>query len=134
MILLRNFDNPCVFYGDLYGIEHDNIGPVTHLSELVWIRSRILEDEIEDRFDDFHCIGWKVDGKHPIVVVMPNGLANGKEFVIKNKSNIEFIDLVTKKTIKLDENGRGKFDCFDGGCSIFIESEVYQKMKEELEL
>ena len=47
---------------------------------------------------------------------------------------IEFIDLVTKKTIKLDENGRGKFDCFDGGCSIFIESEVYQKMKEELEL
>lgn len=134
LILLRNFDNPCVFYGDLYGIEHDNIGPVTHLSELVWIRSRILEDEIEDRFDDFHCIGWKVDGKHPIVVVMTNGLANGKEFVIKNKSNIEFIDLVTKKTIKLDENGRGKFDCFDGGCSIFIESEVYQKMKEELEL
>ena len=65
---------------------------------------------------------------------MTNGLANGKEFVIKNKSNIEFIDLVTKKTIKLDENGRGKFDCFDGGCSIFIESEVYQKMKEELEL
>ena len=40
LILLRNFDNPCVFYGDLYGISHDNIEPVKHLKELVWLRFR----------------------------------------------------------------------------------------------
>lgn len=132
LILLRNFLSPCVFYGDLYGIPHDKIEPVDHLEELIWLRSHILGDEIIDKFDDPHCISWLVTGEHPIVVVMTNGVASEKEFIIEGYENKNFIDITTLNKLTLDEKGHANFNCFDGKCSIFIEEEVYRSLKEDL--
>ena len=38
IILLREEGYPCVFYGDLYGIEHDNIEPVNDIQTLIRLR------------------------------------------------------------------------------------------------
>lgn len=132
LILLRNFISPCVFYGDLYGIQHDSIGPVAHLDELVWIRSHILGDDIEDKFDDPNCVGWMVKNEHPVIVVMTNKTANFKEFNLEGYANTTFVDITSDQKVVIDENCFGKFSCFDGSCSIFIEEEVYKEMKEEL--
>lgn len=132
LVLLRNFKVPCVFYGDLYGIKHDGIEPVKHLDKLVWIRKNILGDEIIDQFNDYNCVGWLVKNEHPVVVVMTNGRASSKEFDLQGYENKRFIDITSDKIVQIDENSHGKFDCFDGSCSIFIEEEIFQRMMEEL--
>lgn len=134
LILLRNFLSPCVFYGDVYGITYSNIEPVKHLEELIWIRSHILGDEIEDQFNDRNCVGWLVKAIHPILVVMTNGVASFKEFYVHGFEGHTFIDIVSLNTVIIDENSYGKFNCLSGSCSIFIEEEVYKKMKEELNI
>lgn len=134
LILLRDCLYPCVFYGDLKGIEKDSIGKVNYLNELVWIRKNLLETgTIHDKFDDRHCIGWMTMGKHPVVVVMTNEKANQKMFVMNGFENKRMIDITREEySILLDEKGSGNFTCIDGGCSIYIEESDYKTMKEVL--
>lgn len=132
LILLRNFESPCVFYGDLYGIARDQYPGVEHLDELIWLRSHLLEDEIEDHFDDYHCVGWRVGANHVIIVVMTNGNDSSKEFYIDGFKGRSFIDITSQTIVQINENNCGIFPCKAGSCSIFIEVEKYQMMKEDL--
>lgn len=135
LILLRDTLCPCVFYGDYKGIEHSQKNKVPYIEEMVWIRSHLLDTEnIENRFDDIHCIGWYAKGEHPIIVVMTNGLSNKKEFTVTENKNITFIDITDPSNqVDVFANENGKFVCQDGKCSIFIKKEDYEWMKEELE-
>ncbi|MBB5183960.1 alpha-amylase [Catenisphaera adipataccumulans] len=135
ILLLRNCLFPCVFYGDIYGIEHDAIEPVPHIREMVWLRRYVMPDEIdlylEDRFDDPHCIGWAVCQAHPVVVVMTNGVASSKEFDLKNAAGKEFYDITSSKIVHLDENMHGVFPCDAGSCNIYVDKEtIYRLWKE----
>ncbi len=51
IILLREQGYPCIFYGDLYGIEHDNIEPVKDIQTLIKLRKEKSYGEQHDYFD-----------------------------------------------------------------------------------
>ena len=62
IILLRNTGYPCVFYGDYYGIAHDNISKVENLDTLMRLRKEKAYGEQHDYYDDAHFIGWTEEG------------------------------------------------------------------------
>lgn len=129
LVLLHGIENACVFYGDYYGIPHNNIEPVKNLKFMIWLRKQMKEYTIEDKFDDPHCIGWLVDQEHPFVVVLSNDVGGSKEFTIKGKENTEFVDVLNNKIAKTDEKGNSLFSCTDGSCSIYVERDVYNQFQ-----
>ena len=52
LILLRQDGLPCVFYGDLYGIPHDDIPPVDGLRRLIKLREAYAYGSQTDYLDD----------------------------------------------------------------------------------
>ena len=50
-ILLRQEGMPCVFHGDLYGIPHDSISPVTFLPRLLLARKYCAHGQQTDYLD-----------------------------------------------------------------------------------
>lgn len=136
MILLKDSDYPCVFYGDYYGIPHDNIEPMPHLKEMVWIRKNLLEDNIIDFSDenDKQMLAWMAAGEHPVLVILSTG--DWKEVEIQDFSlaNAVFTDVNAEDhEITMDDKGQGKINCLEKGCSVYILKEDYEKMKKELE-
>ena len=51
-----------MFYGDLYGIEHDNIEPVNDIQTLIRLRKEKAYGEQHDYFDHPNYIGWTREG------------------------------------------------------------------------
>ena len=101
---------------------------------MVWIRSHLLDvDEMEDRLDDWHCVGWCTKGEHPVIVVMTNGWASGKKFSLPEYRLCSFVDITRSDyKIQLDKDGSGTFTCLDGKCSIYIKEEDFISMKKEM--
>ncbi len=120
LILLTECEYPCVFYGDLYGIEHNQIQPVPLLKELIWLRSHIEgEWNIDYQWDDPHCIGWKIN--EDVIVVMTNQRGGTKNFSVSKP----MVELYTQQE-------SDTFSCIDGGCSIYVEKSLFKKMREEI--
>lgn len=121
LTLLHGAENACVFYGDYYGIAHDDISMVPGLPEMVKLRSQMKDYRITDYFDDPHCIGWVVQQEKPFVVVMTNGQKSCKKMTVRHKPLTTFVDILHGGEIKTDKKGRAKFPCGDGSCSIYVE-------------
>ncbi|MCF0260848.1 MAG: alpha-amylase, partial [Erysipelotrichaceae bacterium] len=70
-ILLNRCKMPCVFWGDYYGIPHDNKQPVRLLKEMIWIRANLLEDNIVDLYDDDpqKACWMAYSAVHPVLVL-----------------------------------------------------------------
>ena len=66
LILLRSTGLPCAFYGDYYGIPHDNISPTSGLKKLLKLRERFAYGEQMDYFDDPSVVGLPVWGRRNI--------------------------------------------------------------------
>lgn len=134
LVLLYKCLYPCIFYGDVYGIEHNGIQPVEYLKEMCWVRSRLMEDGFDENvdgyFNDSHCIGWIVRGTWPVVVVMTNGAGNAKNIYVGDEGT--YIDIVTKRKV-IAAYGSGCFECQDGGCSIYIPEPCYQTLQEYMD-
>ena len=63
IILLRNQGTPCIFYGDYYGIPHNNIVSKSDFLNLaLYIRKKYAYGNLKDYFDNFNIIGWTLDG------------------------------------------------------------------------
>lgn len=61
--LLREAGYPCVFYGDYYGIPHNNITPVGEpLFAMLKARKTAAYGPQRDYFDDANIIGWIREG------------------------------------------------------------------------
>ncbi len=130
-ILLYICDYPCVFYGDLYGIKHDDIAPVQGLKEMIWIRSHLLpetNDNLETRFDDSHCVGWMFHQEHSVAVIMTNGSGGEKSF--QTHPNTTFVDIMSGNEVQSDENGNVSFSCSAGSCSIYVDVNSANRIKE----
>ena len=77
IILLRNQGYPCVFYGDYYGIPHDNVETVTKLKTLIRLRKEKAYGQQNDYFDHPNYVGWTRTGdeehiKSGLAVVISN--------------------------------------------------------------
>ena len=129
LILLRNEGYPCVFYGDFYGIPHDNIEPVKELETLITLRKEKAYGKQIDYFDNPHCIGWTRQGdsehiKSGLAVIISNAgdcekrMEIGKEF-----SGEKFIDAVglCNDEVIIDEYGYGVFKVKGRSVSVWVE-------------
>ena len=128
LILLRQVGYPCVFYGDLYGIPHDNIKPVENLKKLMTIRKNYIYGEEYDYFDDQNIIGWTETGdlEHQnsgcAVIISNKDAGYKKMYVGKENANKIFIDSLEHvlEEIIIDNDGNGIFKVNSKSVSVYI--------------
>ena len=128
IVLLRNSGYPCVFYGDFYGIKHDNIEPVKDIETLIYLRKEKLYGAQHDYFDNKNCIGWALEGDSEhlssgLAVIMTNGnYAEKKMYIGKNHVGEKFIDALgnNQEEIIIDSEGFGIFKANPKSVSIWV--------------
>lgn len=128
IILLRNAGYPCVFYGDFYGIPHDNIEPIKELETIIKIRKEKSYGEQHDYLDNQHFIGWTQEGdeehlKSGLAVVISNSEDGEKRMYIgKHLSGEKFIDSLGNcdEEVIIDEEGFGNFKVKAKSTSIWV--------------
>lgn len=130
LILLREGGIPCVFYGDYYGIPHNNIKPVATLKKLLKLRQNNNYGYLHDYFNDRSIIGWTREGiddmpESGLAVVMTVSEGGSKRmYVGKHFAGCTFEDSLgnIQEKILIDENGMGVFPVEDGSASVYIPS------------
>ena len=128
IILLRNDGYPCVFYGDYYGIKHDNIKPMENLQNLILIRKEKSYGTQHDYFDNSTCIGWTQEGDNEhinsgIAVVISTAGENQKRMYVgtQNEGN-RYIDAIgnCEEEVIIDSDGCGNFRVNPRSVSVWI--------------
>lgn len=128
LILLRQEGTPCVFYGDYYGIPHDEVGPLREtLDILLKARCEKAFGQQTDYFDDFNIVGWTRAGDEAYTdsgcaVLMTDGPGGEKEMHVGIKfAGRRFRDLLHNRadTVEIDEYGNGVFSVSDGSVSVY---------------
>lgn len=130
IILLRDEGYPCVFYGDFYGIPHDNIEPVKELKTILELRKEKSYGEQHDYFDNQDYIGWTREGdnehiKSGLAVIISNSCDGEKRMYIGTQfSGEKFIDALgnCEEVVEIDEEGFGNFKVKGKSSSIWVES------------
>ena len=129
IILLREDGYPCVFYGDLYGIPHDNIEPVKDIKILMKLRKEKAYGVQHDYFDNPNYIGWTREGdenhlRSGLAVVITNRGAGEKRMYmgIQNAGNT-YIDALgnCQEEVKISEDGFGTFKVSEKSVSVWVE-------------
>lgn len=123
MILLRQDGIPCVFYGDLKGIPHDNIAPMGEpLERMLEARQRWAAGGQTDYFDFPNVIGWTREGG--AAVVLSNGDFGWKRMKAGRPGQV-YVDLLGNRSeeIVIDKYGWADFLCSGGSVSVWIPKE-----------
>ena len=129
IILLRNEGYPCVFYGDFYGIPHDEIKPIYNLDTLIELRKEKAYGNQTDYFDNRNYIGWTREGddehlKSGLAVLISNAGDGEKRMYIGEKfAGCQFIDSLSncEDIITIDEQGFGVFKVKGKSVSVWVE-------------
>ena len=128
LILLRDEGYPCVFYGDFYGIPHDNIEPVKELKTIIKLRKERSYGTQHDYFDNPDYIGWTKEGdnehlKSGLAVVISNsGDGEKRMYVGTHLAGEVFIDSLgnCEDEVTIDEEGYGNFKVKGKSVSIWV--------------
>lgn len=128
LILLRKDGYPCVFYGDFYGIPHDNIEPLEELETIIKLRKERAYGEQHDYFDNPNFIGWTQQGdekriKSGLAVVISNaGDGEKRMFIGTEHEGEKFIDSLGNcdQEVIIDEDGFGTFFVKGKSTSIWV--------------
>ena len=136
IILLRGEGTPCVFWGDLYGIPHDEINAVPDLKLLLQIRKNFASGLLHDYFDHEHIVGFTREGStakphSSLAVIMSNSKGGQKEMNLgKQNAGKKYLDIIYARSpeVTLDENGTGNFGVGNGTISIYIEEKAAKKL------
>lgn len=123
LILLREAGYPCVFYGDCYGIPHDDLAPVGDcLSLLLLARYNFAYGTQHDYFEDPHCIGWSREGFGLAVILSSQGDHSLTMYTGKGYANKKYVDVMNNCTssVTIDKDGNGTFPVKDGTISVWL--------------
>lgn len=139
-ILLRRDGIPCVFYGDYYGIPHDNVKPVKNLKKLIKLRDICSYGEETDYFDDPSVIGFirAGDEEYPhsgMAVLITDSVADNKYMKVNKKfAGCKFYDVLGhfSDPVILDSEGGATFKVEGGSVSVWVCEEMYQKIYTEI--
>ena len=126
--LLRDEGYPCVFYGDFYGIPHDNIEPLKELKTLLFLRKEKAYGEQYDYLDNKNCIGWTRRGESEhinsgLAVIISNAADTDKRMFIGEEFAGEiFIDSLSncENEVVIDNEGYGNFNVKSKSVSVWI--------------
>ena len=128
LILLRDSGYPCVFYGDYYGIPHDNVEKVKNIEVLMNLRQEKAYGTQHDYLDYPNVIGWTREGER-------NVIKSGLAVLISNKDDGEktmyigqqfigktFIDALGNcdEEVQIDETGSGLFKVKAKSASVWV--------------
>lgn len=125
VILFREEGMPCVFYGDLYGIPHDQIAPMEHLPKMMKLRNDAAYGPQHDYLDDPDRIGWTREGdaEHPggLAVLLSDGPGGEKTMYLGTQhAGMVYEDLLGRNApVMIDQNGNGTFDVQGGSAAIY---------------
>ncbi|MDL2237082.1 alpha-amylase [Christensenellaceae bacterium OttesenSCG-928-K19] len=128
IILLRADGYPCVFYGDYYGIPHDNVPPGRDwLLPLMRARVECAYGVQHDYFDHPNIVGWTREGddEHTgsgLAVLVTNGEGGNKTmYVGKQHAGKVFYDctLNREETVTIGEDGNANFFVNGGSASVW---------------
>lgn len=119
LILLRRAGTPCVFYGDLYGIPHDDIPPVRELEDLLLARRKYATGDQTDYFDHPNVVGWTREGG--MAAILSNGHEGWKHMKLGNPGDV-FVDMLGNRTdeVVIREDGIGKFMVNGRSASVWV--------------
>ena len=122
LILLREEGTPCVFYGDLYGIPHNNIPPVRQLETLLMARQEYGFGLQEDYFDHPNVVGWTRSSG--MAVVISNGDDGWKDMELGTPGQV-FVDLLgnRQEEVVIREDGFGTFFVRSHSVSVWVPKE-----------
>ena len=126
--LLRDEGYPCVFWGDLYGIKHDNIEPIESLKTIIDLRKEKAYGKQNDYFDHPNCIGWTREGdrehiKSGLAVLISNKYdAEKRMYIGTNLIGEKFIDAIgnCQEEVIIDNEGYGLFKVKAKSVSVWI--------------
>ena len=135
-ILLRQEGIPCVFYGDLYGIPHDNIPPVEALPKLLLARKHCAHGQQTDYLDDADCIGWVRQGMgSALAVVLTDGAGGSKPMCVgAGLAGTVFVELLGSRSerILIPENGTAEFPVSGGSVAVWVPEATAEQIRLEL--
>ena len=129
LLLLRQEGYPCVFYGDWYGISHDEIPDMRPgLLPLLEARRRCAYGRQNDYFDHANTIGWTREGddwheNSGLACVMTNGGEGSKRMYVGEKfRGATFRDITgnREETVVIDDDGSAEFRCNGGSVSVWV--------------
>lgn len=128
IILLRREGYPCIFYGDYYGIQHDNIEPMENLKTLLLLRRDRAYGEQVDYFDDKNIIGFTRLGdddhyKSGMAVIISDKYEDSKRMYVGTKfAGERFFDALGNREdeITIGEDGFGDFIVNGGSVSVYV--------------
>ena len=131
IILLRKEGYPCVFYGDYYGISHDDIEPMNSLKTLLLLRKDKAYGEQIDYFDNPDIIGFTRlgDEEHNksglAVIISDKNDGSKRMYVGRDLEGSLFIDALDnrKDEVYIDGEGFGVFPVSGGTVSVFVRVE-----------
>ena len=133
LILLRSTGIPCAFYGDYYGIPHDNIIPTPELKQLLKLRERFAYGEQTDYCDDPSVVGFTRLGEeeHPdsgMAVLATDSTAGEKRmYVGKRFAGCVFYDALasSERTVTIDNEGNGAFYVDSSSVAVWVTEQAY---------
>ena len=128
LILLRDTGYPCVFYGDYYGIPHDNIPRQETLKTLMELRKEKAYGLQHDYFDHQNYIGWTREGDEQhlqsgLAVLISNKAEGEKKMYIgKQFAGEKFIDCLgnCEEEVVIDNEGFGIFKVKGKSVSVWV--------------
>lgn len=135
LILLRANSLPCVFYGDYYGIPHDNIKPVTGIKKMIYARKHFAYGKEHLYFDDPSIVGFTREGDihadSGIAVLLTDSIGGCKKMYLGTQHNGKiFHNIMNDSTppVLIDNEGYGVFNVDGGSVSIWVCSEAYRRI------
>lgn len=128
IILFNRNGYPCIFYGDYYGIQHDDIPPMENLKILMLLRKDKAYGEQVNYFDNPDIVGFTRLGddahyKSGMAVIISDKYEGSKRmYVGKNFAGDKFTDALGHREdeIIIDEEGFGNFVVNGGQVSVYI--------------
>ncbi|PGY12567.1 alpha-amylase [Bacillus sp. AFS031507] len=133
LILLRQDGQPCIFYGDYFGIggEEPIKGKQAAMDPLLYARYHKAYGEQEDYFDDPHLIGWvrlgleEMESSGCAVLISNQDKGEKRMFVGEERAGEVWVDLTGTREdhIIIEEDGFATFFVNGGSVSVWAHSE-----------
>ncbi|KAL2824102.1 glycoside hydrolase superfamily [Aspergillus cavernicola] len=132
LILLREKGQPCVFYGDIYGIATDKTytpesSCAGKLSTLTQARKLYANGGQRDYFDEANCIGFVRYGNflHPVglACIMSNaGPARKRMYVGQTNAGEQWTDILEgrEENVTINSKGYGTFPVAEYSVSVWV--------------
>jgi alpha-amylase len=136
--LLRREGYPCVFAGDYYGAEYEDLGRDGNPHRIVlpshrWLIDRFLDARRRyawgpqiDYLDHWNRVGWTRlgDEHHPkAMAVLLSDAHEGSKWMEVGRANARFTDLTehVKESVVTNDSGWGEFRCRGGSVSVWVQ-------------